>query len=85
MQLMFDTGISPIYRIVLAFFFLMNIVLALLIVFLDRDRRDATSTWAWLFLLFVMPILGFIVYIFFGRAVKKNVNADLSIIKLKMG
>lgn len=72
MQLMFDTGISPIYRIVLAFFFLMNIVLALLIVFLDRDRRDATSTWAWLFLLFVMPILGFIVYIFFGRAVKKK-------------
>ena len=51
----------------------MNIVLALIIVFLDRDRRDATATWAWLFLLFVMPILGFIAYIFFGRAVRKKI------------
>ena len=72
MQLIFDASVSPIYRGVLAFFFVMNIVLALIIVFLDRDRRDASATWAWLFLLFVMPILGFIVYIFFGRAVRKK-------------
>ncbi|MCD8844618.1 cardiolipin synthase [Staphylococcus gallinarum] len=72
MQLIFDASVSPIYRGVLAFFFVMNIVLALIIVFLDRDRRDATATWAWLFLLFVMPILGFIAYIFFGRAVRKK-------------
>lgn len=72
MQLIFDASVSPIYRSVLAFFFVMNIVLALIIVFLDRDRRDATATWAWLFLLFVMPILGFIAYIFFGRAVRKK-------------
>ncbi|SUM35221.1 cardiolipin synthase [Staphylococcus gallinarum] len=72
MQLIFDASVSPIYRGVLAFFFVMNIVLALIVVFLDRDRRDATATWAWLFLLFVMPILGFIAYIFFGRAVRKK-------------
>ncbi|MDH9161650.1 cardiolipin synthase [Staphylococcus succinus] len=72
MQLIFDASVSPIYRGVLAFFFIINIVLALLIVFLDRDRRDATATWAWLFLLFVMPILGFIVYIFFGRGIRKK-------------
>lgn len=72
MQLIFDASVSPIYRGVLAFFFVMNIVLALIIIFLDRDRRDATATWAWLFLLFVMPILGFIAYIFFGRAIRKK-------------
>src|SRR5699024_12568580 len=72
MQLIFDGSISLIYRGVLAFFFVMNVVLALLIIFLDRERRDATSTWAWLFLLFVMPILGFIIYIYLGRAVRKK-------------
>ena len=72
MQLIFDPSVSPIYRGILAFFFVINIALAFIIVFLDRDRRDATSTWAWLFLLFVVPILGFIIYIFFGRAVRKK-------------
>lgn len=81
MQLIFDASVSPIYRGVLAFFFVMNIVLALIIVFLDRDRRDATATWAWLFLLFVMPILGFIAYIFFGRAVRKKGKKASNIIK----
>ncbi|MBA1353105.1 MULTISPECIES: cardiolipin synthase [Staphylococcus] len=72
MQLIFDPSVSPIYRGILAFFFVINIVLAFIIVFLDRDRRDATATWAWLFLLFVVPILGFVIYIFFGRAVRKK-------------
>ncbi|MFH4909864.1 cardiolipin synthase [Staphylococcus cohnii] len=72
MQLIFDPSVSPIYRGILAFFFVINLVLAFIIVFLDRDRRDATATWAWLFLLFVVPILGFVIYIFFGRAVRKK-------------
>jgi len=72
MQLIFDPSVSPIYRGILAFFFVINIALAFIIVFLDRDHRDATATWAWLFLLFVVPILGFVIYIFFGRAVRKK-------------
>ncbi|MGI2263954.1 MULTISPECIES: cardiolipin synthase [unclassified Staphylococcus] len=72
MQLIFDPSVSPIYRGILAFFFVINIALAFIIVFLDRNRRDATATWAWLFLLFVVPILGFVIYIFFGRAVRKK-------------
>lgn len=46
MQLIFDPGVSPVYRGVLAFFFVINVILAFVIVFLDRDRRDATATWA---------------------------------------
>ncbi|MFI9044947.1 cardiolipin synthase [Staphylococcus saprophyticus] len=72
MQLIFDPGVSPIYRGVLAFFFVINVILAFVLVFLDRDRRDATATWAWLFLLFVMPVLGFFIYIFFGRGIRKK-------------
>jgi cardiolipin synthase len=70
LQILLDASVSPIYRGILLFFFGINIILAFIIIFLDRDRRDATSTWAWLLLLFVMPILGFILYIFLGRTVK---------------
>ena len=72
MQILFDAAVSPVYRGILAFFLVINVVLAFIIVFLDRDRREATSTWAWLFLLFIMPIVGFFAYIFFGRAVRKK-------------
>lgn len=70
MQLIFDPAVNPIYRIFLGVVFLMNIVLAFVIIFMERDRRDATSTWAWLLLLFIMPTFGFLLYLFFGRAVK---------------
>ncbi|EKN7252471.1 PLDc N-terminal domain-containing protein, partial [Staphylococcus pseudintermedius] len=70
MQLIFDPAVNTIYRIFLGVVFLMNIVLAFVIIFMERDRRDATSTWAWLLLLFIMPTFGFLLYLFFGRAVK---------------
>ncbi|MBA8760687.1 cardiolipin synthase [Staphylococcus coagulans] len=70
MQLIFDPNVNMIYRIVSGVFFLMNVVLALFIIFLERDRREATATWAWLLLLFIMPIFGFLLYLFFGRAVR---------------
>ncbi|MBI5974400.1 cardiolipin synthase [Staphylococcus canis] len=70
MQLIFDPNVNLIYRIISGSFFVINIVLAFIIIFLERDRRDATSTWAWLLLLFIMPIFGFFLYLFFGRAVE---------------
>lgn len=44
---------------------LLNLVLAFVIIF--NERRDAGATWAWLLILFFLPIIGFIVYLFFGR------------------
>ncbi|MFO3687823.1 cardiolipin synthase [Staphylococcus felis] len=70
MQLIFDPNVNIIYRMVSGSFFLINIILAFIIIFLERDRREATSTWAWLLLLFIMPIAGFFLYLFFGRAVQ---------------
>lgn len=42
-----------------------NIVLAFTIIFLER--KNPTSTWAWLMVLFFIPILGFFLYLIFGR------------------
>src|SRR5699024_3443487 len=42
-----------------------NFVLAFTIIFLER--KNASSTWAWLMVLFFIPVLGFILYLIFGR------------------
>ncbi|UFT99022.1 cardiolipin synthase [Radiobacillus kanasensis] len=42
-----------------------NIALAFAIVFLER--KDASATWAWLMVLLFIPVLGFILYLIFGR------------------
>ncbi len=47
-----------------------NILLAGAVVFIER--RDIGSTWAWLMVLFFIPVLGFVVYIFFGRQLKQK-------------
>src|SRR5699024_8608771 len=42
-----------------------NFVLAFMIIFLER--KNATSTWAWLMVLFFIPVVGFFLYLIFGR------------------
>lgn len=49
----------------IGFIYLFNFILAFTVIFLER--RDATSTWAWLMVLFFIPILGFVLYLIFGR------------------
>ncbi|QKY70544.1 cardiolipin synthase [Lentibacillus sp. CBA3610] len=51
----------------LGFILFMNIVLAFTIIFLER--KDASSTWAWLMVLLFIPIAGFILYLIFGRRI----------------
>lgn len=55
---------------------LSNIVLAGAVVFIER--RDIGSTWAWLMVLFFIPLFGFFFYIFFGRQLKKSNFYDLT-------
>lgn len=47
-----------------------NVILASLVVFFER--RNPASTWAWLLVLFFVPILGFVVYMVFGRNSKRE-------------
>ncbi|MET3576042.1 cardiolipin synthase [Bhargavaea ullalensis] len=50
--------------------FILNIFLAVALIFLER--RDATSTWAWLMVLFFIPVFGFFIYLLFGRQLRKR-------------
>lgn len=47
-----------------------NLLLAILIVFFER--RNPSSTWAWLMILFFVPILGFLLYLFIGQDLRKK-------------
>lgn len=50
---------------------IVNFVLAFTIIFLER--RSATSTWAWLMVLFFIPIAGFMIYLIFGRRLSNHI------------
>ncbi|KKE79926.1 cardiolipin synthase [Bacilli bacterium] len=53
-----------------AFIIVMNILLGISIVFLER--KNPPSTWAWLMVLLFIPILGFILYLIFGRSLYRK-------------
>lgn len=46
-------------------FLIINTILSFIIVF--RERKDTVNTWAWLLVLTFIPILGFILYVFFWK------------------
>jgi cardiolipin synthase len=50
---------------------IVNFALAFTIIFLER--KNASSTWAWLMVLFFIPVLGFILYLFFGRKLSRHI------------
>ncbi|MFD2387338.1 cardiolipin synthase [Enterococcus rivorum] len=52
-----------------------NILLSLIIIF--RERKQTAQTWSWLLVLMFIPVLGFILYIFFGRGISKDKIFDL--------
>ncbi|CRK80408.1 cardiolipin synthase [Neobacillus massiliamazoniensis] len=49
---------------------IINILLAVVIVFFER--RDIGSTWAWLIVLLFIPVGGFLMYLFLGRQLKQK-------------
>ncbi|XID90717.1 cardiolipin synthase [Paenibacillaceae bacterium WGS1546] len=44
---------------------ILNMVLASVVIF--RERRDIGSTWAWLLVLYFIPLLGFVLYLLFAQ------------------
>lgn len=48
----------------------LNILFSLSLVFIER--KDPTTTWAWLLILLVLPGLGFIIYIMFGQNLSRQ-------------
>jgi len=47
-----------------------NIILAIILVFFER--RNPTSTWLWLMTLVFLPVIGFILYLFLGQDMSKK-------------
>ena len=54
---------------------LINILLAILLVFFER--RNPTTTWLWLMILFFLPGIGFLIYLFLGQDMKKKKSFDV--------
>ena len=63
-----DTAHIISYSVSIALFF--NIILALAIIFLER--REPSSTWAWLLVMFFIPVVGFVLYLLLGRQMRKK-------------
>lgn len=61
---------ASIIGVLTAAIFIINLFLAATLVFLER--RDATSTWAWILVLFFIPIFGFFIYLLLGRKLRKK-------------
>lgn len=51
--------------LLLELIFILNIILAIVVIF--WGRRDIGSTWAWLFVLLFIPLLGFLLYLLFAQ------------------
>lgn len=56
--------------IVLASIMTFNIVLAFTVIFLEH--KNAPSTWAWVMVLFFLPVVGFLLYLVFGRKLSRK-------------
>ena len=50
--------------------FVLNMIFAILVVFFERRSPSATLTW--IMVLFFVPVLGFILYIFLGQDLRKE-------------
>ncbi len=61
---------TPILSFAVTGILILNIFLAIALIFLER--RDATSTWAWLMVLFFIPFFGFFIYLMFGRRLREK-------------
>ncbi len=49
---------------------ILNIIFIILLIFFER--KDPTATWAWLLILTLIPVLGFVLYLFLGLTPKKR-------------
>jgi cardiolipin synthase A/B len=51
------------------FILIFNMILATLVIF--WERRDATASWAWILVLYFLPLVGFVLYLFIGQNLRK--------------
>lgn len=59
-----------IIRRTLEVLWIINVIFAVWTVF--RSRRSVVATWAWMLVLTILPGIGFILYLFFGRQLSQD-------------
>ncbi|WP_192986785.1 cardiolipin synthase [Carnobacterium mobile] len=64
-----------IFLISLIAIILLNTIFAIITVF--REKRDIAATWAWLLVLVLLPIVGFIFYLFIGNKLSRKKIFDI--------
>ncbi|MGN0331960.1 MAG: PLDc N-terminal domain-containing protein, partial [Lachnospiraceae bacterium] len=62
--------VSQVYRWFLDHLFIINIVFSLLIIFFQR--KNPTTVWAWLLLLYFLPVIGFVLYLILAQNFHKD-------------
>lgn len=73
-----------IVKYVLLLLVVVNEIAALFTVF--REKRDIAATWAWLLVLTLLPVVGFIIYAFLGRKLpQEKIDLIQSQTELKLG
>ena len=63
-EMIWNAAVS-VYNFIMDNIVLINIFLALVIVFFQR--RSPQTVWTWLLLLYFIPILGFVMYLIIGQ------------------
>ncbi|MCM3747667.1 cardiolipin synthase [Paenibacillus pasadenensis] len=62
-------------------FYVLNIVLAIAVIFLER--RNIASTWAWLMVLYFLPGVGFVLYLLLGQNLSRRKIYKFKLSQLK--
>ncbi|MCC7667511.1 cardiolipin synthase [Liquorilactobacillus satsumensis] len=62
-------------NLALQLIFVANLVAAVITVF--KEKREIAATWAWLLVLVLLPIIGFILYLFVGKKLPRNQIYDI--------
>ena len=58
------------YMVLITMFFLLNLLSALSLIFIER--KEPTTTWAWLIILIVLPGIGLILYLLLGQNLSRQ-------------
>ncbi|KYH35069.1 cardiolipin synthase [Clostridium tepidiprofundi DSM 19306] len=75
-----------IFLITILILFIANIFLGFVLIFIER--KDPSATWAWLVVVFLMPIFGFILYLLIGQNLSRkkifNIKKEEDILHKKL-
>ena len=61
-----------LWNLIAVIIFVINVIFAIGIIFFERNRKNIGATFAWLAVLFFIPLLGFILYLIFGQTFNRE-------------